>query len=323
MKIGFDLQGGDSNYSEPLSGLTKFINLDTNTKIVVYLTKDFDFPEELAKKVDLVYCEELVKHDDSVLDIRRKKDSTLIKGLNDLNEGLIDGLISAGASGPLMAGSYLTIKTFDKSIRPAFAPLFMGFDKRIRILLDAGANVEVDAQQLMQFAIMGGTYASLINNIDKPKIGLLNIGKEAKKGTKIHQESYKLLMNNEEINFIGNIEANDIIIADYDVLVSDGFSGNILLKSYEGALKQTKEFLKSFSQNSPMAKVGLLFGKKMFKEMETLQTDERLGAAIVLGLNKPVIKIHGDGDRNQFFNSFKIMENIIKTDLINKIKEKF
>ena len=321
-KIGFDIQGGDGNEIEALNGLKNFINnSNQEDQIVVYLLDDFKYIDELKKlsNVELVFCTEKINHDDSVMVIRRKKDSTLIKSLQDLKDKKIDGLISSGPSGPLVSASYLILRPISDKLRPAFSATIVGFDGKIRFLLDVGANSDSTLDQMLGFAKMGNQYSKNILNVENPKVGLLNIGKESKKGSELYKQVHQELINS-SYNFIGNIEPNLILDADYDVLVMDGFNGNILLKSYEGAFLALKNLMKEMSIDSKRVKYGLGIAKPLYDKFTNFTKNEYVGAAIVLGLNEIVIKVHGSADSVQFEAAFNILKTAIKNDLINKIK---
>ncbi len=318
-KIGFDLQGGDNNTEEALKALGEFLKV-SKAPVVLYVLEDFKVPSDIASKVEIKVCKQLVLHTDGLMEMRRKKDSTMAVAMNDLVEGKIAGLLSAGASGPLVASSYLVSKPINDKLRPAFAPFYVGFDNRLRLLIDAGANIEPDVEQMIAFAKMGSLYYSALENKTNPQVGLLNIGEEAKKGTDLHQQTYKQL-EAEQINFVGNIEPNKILSEDFDVLLSDGFSGNILLKAYEGAFSEIRALMKREAKQSLAVKTGLFFAKGVYNKLSGLSKHEKIGGAIVLGVNHLVIKVHGSADFQQFLGALKIMEYLIDKNLIEKIKE--
>lgn len=319
-KIGFDLQGGDNNTDEALKALGEFLKT-SSFPIVLYVLEDFEVPKAIASKVEIKVCKQLVLHTDGLIEMRRKKDSTMSVAMADLVAGKIDGLLSAGASGPLVASSYLVSKSINDKIRPAFAPFYIGFDRKLRLLIDAGANVEPDLEQLIAFAKMGSLYYATLENEPKPKVGLLNIGVESKKGTPLHQQTHQALLNQDEINFVGNIEPDKVMSENIDVLLSDGFSGNILLKAYEGAFNEIRALMKREANESKAVKAGLFFAKSVYNKLSDLSKHEKIGGAIVLGINHLVIKVHGSADFQQFLGALKIMEHLIDKNLIGKIKE--
>ncbi len=323
LKIGFDIQGGDGSIDDAFLGLKKYIETNSDIYINVYLTEEYELIEDLKRlpNVELIYCKELINHDDSMLEIRRKKESTLVTAMNDLRDGKIEGLISAGASGPLVTAGYLILKPITKLLKPAFSANVVGPDRRFRLLLDVGANIDVSAENLLGFAYMGKQYFSSVLGEANPKIGLLNVGKESKKGTELYQHAHKLLSDNEEINFVGNIEPNEVLTAEYDILVMDGFSGNVLLKSYEGAFRIVKDLMKETSKSSTKVKIGLGLAKPLYERFKELTDNEYTGAATVFGLSKPLIKVHGSADSIQFKAAFNILEKVINDKFVDKLHD--
>ncbi len=323
LKIGFDIQGGDGSAEDAFQGLKQYIHQNNEVFVNVYLTEDYELVEELKTltHVELIFCKELINHHDSMLEIRRKKESTLVRAMNDLKEGKIEGLISAGASGPLVTAGYLILKPISKVLKPAFSASVVGPDDRLRLVMDVGANIDFTPENLLGFAYMGKQYFSSVIKNQNPKVGLLNVGKETKKGTKQHQQAHNLLLENEDINFIGNIEPNEVMTADYDVLVTDGFTGNVLLKSYEGAFKIVKDLMKQSANESLKVKLGLGLAKELYTRFQGLTKNKYVGAATVFGLSKPLIKVHGSADQEQYEAAFSILERVIKDKLVDKLKD--
>jgi glycerol-3-phosphate acyltransferase PlsX len=246
-------------------------------------------------------------HDDPANVIRKKKDSSMVVGLRMLSENGGDAFISAGSTGALLSGATLIVKRVKGIRRAAMGPLMPNKAGGKTVLLDCGANAECTPEFLLQFGIIGTLHAKKTLGIENPRVGLLNIGAEDTKGTPLQKEAYALLTdahNKGMLNFIGNIEGRDALMGGVDVVVCDGFSGNVLLKTVEGtamfmgSLMKHKIFKRNF-----LSKIGYLFCKPGVDEVMGLMDYREIGGTQFLGIKKPVIKCHGASDRRAFRNA--------------------
>ncbi len=296
MKIAVDGMGGDHAPFEIVKGCVESLN---EMPAEIYIVGDEELiQKELDKykydksRISVVHASEVITNDDEpVRAIRRKKESSLVKGLNLEKEGIVDCFISAGNTGAIVAGSLLLIGRIDGIDRPTIAIVYPSMEKP-SLLVDAGANSECRPRNYVEFGIMGSIYAENVFGIDSPSVGLINIGAEEKKGTQTVKDAYQLLRNT-HLNFKGNVEAREVPHGVVDVLVCDGFVGNVILKLSEGLVSTFTQIIKQKIKNSFIAKIGagLMIGqlKELRKEMDYSE----YGGAPVLGIKGAVVKMHG------------------------------
>ena len=324
MVIIVDLMGGDNAPAETLKG--------------VYMASE-EFDAEYIVVGDKVQIEKIaaengydlsrftVVHADSVIEmeddpmavVRTKKDSSMSIGLSLLAEGKGDALVSTGNTGALFTGATLITHKIKGVQRAAIATIIPA--QKPLLLIDSGANVTVNAESIEQFAIMGSTYMKKMFGIDNPRVGLLNNGTEACKGTPLQIECYKHLSELDEINFIGNVEGNAIPFGKCDVLVTDGFTGNILLKSIEGMGKLVFAELKKIFGEGFFTKLAYLLVKKQLKTFKKSFDSTEYGGAELLGISKPVIKAHGSSNAKAFKNAIRQAINVSSDNTIDEITE--
>ncbi|KNF08771.1 phosphate acyltransferase PlsX [Gottschalkia purinilytica] len=325
MKIAVDAMGGDNGLKVTVKGSIDAIKeYDVN---IVLIGKEELIKEELNKydypknKIDIVNARDIITNDDEpAMAIRKKKDSSIVVGLNLLKNKEVDGFISAGSTGAVLSGGLLIVKRIKGIERPALGTVFPT-KKGISLLLDIGANADCKAKYLQQFAIMGSIYAQKILNMSKPRVGLVNIGSERGKGNELMKETYDLLENTDNISFCGNIEGRDIPYGNYDVLVCDGFSGNIILKLTEGLAMSIFDMLKDVFMKSFMTKIGAAILKPSLKEFKKTLDYSEYGGAPLLGIKGAVIKAHGSSDEFAIKNAIRQAKTFIENKIIEKIEE--
>ncbi len=317
--ISFDVSSGDKGSEEAIKASIDFLEKNSDWKIIAFSNDEIKLKKQ-PNNLEIIYCKEKILQTDSALEIRRKKDSTLIRAINSVLEGKSSAVLSAAASGPLVTAGYLLFKTIE-GIKPAFSIIASNIFGKLIIFLDVGANIGADSETLNKYAIMGSLFAKVMNISETPKVKLLNIGSEEKKGTQLQVDAFKLLTENKAINFKGNIEANQLLSDNnVDVIVTEAFSGNIALKSYEGASEEFKNMIKESMNESFKDKIGFFLTKKFIKKMKQSTNDEA-GGAVVLGLNHLLIKAHGRSDSKLFFNSLNDTKKLIESNLIDEIKK--
>ena len=278
-----------------------------------------------SAKIKVRHASEVITGEDSpVKSIRRKKDSSLVVGLEMLKNGEGDLLLSAGNTGAFMAGGTLILGTIPGIERPAIASVYPVIGKEASLLVDAGANAECRAENLLEFATMGSIYMKTVLGRDNPRVGLLNIGTEPGKGNSLTKETYKLLEKS-FLNFVGNVEAREVPYGASDVIVCDGFCGNVLLKLTEGLAFSIMGFLKKKFTEGPIAKLGaaMLLGK--LKDIKAEFDYSEYGAAPILGVSAPILKMHGSSNAKAVKNAILrgipyAEENVI--DMISAEMEK-
>ena len=274
--------------------------------------------------ISIVDAPEIITmEDDPSTAVRRKKNSSMAIALNLLKNGEGDAMVSAGSTGALLTGATLIVKRVHGVRRAAMAPVFPSRENGL-MLIDCGANAECTPEYLLQFGYMGSFYAKRIMNIDNPRVGLLNIGVEETKGGELQHETYKLLRKAKEagrINFVGNVEASTMLMGGVDVVVADGFSGNIALKTAEGVAKWLFTELKDVFKMSAKNMLAAAVVKKDVKGLAKKIDPNEVGGTALLGISKPVIKAHGSSGDEAFFAAIRQAKSFAESGLINDIAE--
>lgn len=285
--------------------------------------------EEIEKTIDnriedyeILDSKEIISNDeDPVRAIRRKKESSLVLAYNKLKEEGYNGLVSAGSTGAILAGG-LFISGRIKGVNRACIAAGLPTEKGATLLMDSGANMDCKAIFFKEFAIMGSVYLKNVLKIDNPKVALLNIGIEEHKGNKLAKETYALLKET-NLNFVGNIEARDLFTGDVNVIVADGFDGNIALKSAEGVISLFKREIKNTIYSSFKTKIaGALLNKDLKKNLSKYSAD-KVGGAPLLGIKDYVYKAHGNSNPEAFSSAIIGLVDYIRTDTIKKIEGEF
>lgn len=324
MKIIVDGMGGDNSPEAIVKGSVDAVK-ELGLNIIIVGRKEI-IERELSKyevsngTIDIINATEVVSNEDEpVLAIRRKKDSSMVIGLKALAEGMGDGFVSAGSTGALLTGGLFIVKRIRGIERAALATVYPT-TKGISFLLDVGANVDCKPEYLRQFAIMGSVYSQKVLGVKEPKIGLANIGTEKGKGNILVKEAYDL-MEDLDINFIGNVEVRDVPEGIADVIVCDGFVGNVILKLTEGMAKALFSSLKEEFNKSLQSKIGALMLKSQLKSFKGKLDYREYGGAPLLGLKQPVVKAHGSSDAFAIKNAIKQVKDFIEMDVINIIQK--
>ena len=332
MKIILDAMGGDHAPEAPVMGALQAAKefgaqitlVGRGEEILAVMQKHgiMDLPEgmEVANAEDVVDM-----HDDPAAVIHKRKNSSMVIGLKMLADGQGDAFVSAGSTGALLSGATLLVKRVKGIRRAAMGPAMPNKAGGKTVILDCGANAECTAEFLLQFGLVGSLYAKKYLGVENPKVGLLNIGTEDSKGTALQKETYGLLQNAAQqglINFIGNVEARDVPLGAVDVVVCDGFSGNVLLKSIEGTAMFMGSLMKHkiFKRNL-FSKIGYLFCKPGVDEVMKMLDYREIGGTQFLGIRKPVIKAHGSSDALAFRNAVKQAMDAAGSDISAELEQ--
>ena len=318
--------GGDYGPKATLQGVKMASKIHPNVKFKLFGDQNISEPE--LKKSDLhntefFHTEESIKSDDEpVTALRKLKKSSMRLGINNLSNSESHGFVSAGNTGALMAISKFVLKTLNGINRPAIAGL-MPTLKGQTVILDLGANVDCSNDNLVQFALMGDIFSKAVLGIQKPKIGLLNVGSELIKGNEMVKQTHSDLKKIEKkINFHGFVEGNDINKGVVDVVVTDGFSGNIALKTAEGVAELIFTFLKNSYKSSLISKIGYILSKPALNRFKTRIDPRKYNGAVLLGLNGIVVKSHGGTDAFGFCNAIGVAVSLIENSYIHQIEKK-
>ena len=331
MKIIIDAMGGDNAPQAIVEGAVnaqREFNVDI---VLVGREKEvMDCLKPLGAENDphisVVNADEIIDmHDDPATAVRRKKNSSMAVALEKLRSGQGDAVISAGSTGALLTGATLLVRRIKGIRRAAMAPVLPNGGKGV-VLIDCGANVECTAEYLLQFGYMGSFYSRSILGCENPRVGLLNNGSEDTKGTALCKEAYALLReaaNAGRLNFIGNVEGTDVFSGEVDVIVTDGYSGNILLKTIEGTAKFLMKNVKSTlkESKSPMTKLGGLLVKKDLAGLKRLMDVSEVGGTAFIGITKPVIKAHGSSNARAIRSAVKQAISFVNAHVTEEIGE--
>lgn len=327
VKIVIDTLGGDRGPSAVVEGTVSAINENKDIKVILVGPKNILEQELLKYKFDnqqieiVDATEEISCNEKPTEAIKKKKESSMVKAFDLLKANNdINAFISVGSTGAVLTGAVLKIGRIKGVKRPAFCPILPTMSNGIVAICDSGANADCDPYYLQQFAIMGSLYLEKTFNISNPKVALLNIGTEEEKGDILRKESYKLLKET-NINFVGNMESRDLLSGNYDLIVCDGFSGNVLLKSTEGACLELLKLLKSSFTANLKSKLGALLLKKQIYKIKNMMDYNNYGGAVMLGVSKTIIKGHGSSKASAIYNCIKQAYNIEVNNLRQAISD--
>lgn len=325
VKIVLDAFGGDNAPVEIVKGAVDAVNKNNDIHIVLTGKEDI-IQQELnnykynAEQISIINASEVIDNNESpTVAIRTKKDSSLVKAFDYCKENDdAVGVISAGSTGAVLTGGFMKFGRIKGVHRPALCPIFGTLTGSIVSICDCGANMDCKPEYLEQFGMMASAYHNILGN-KKPRVALLNVGTEEHKGDVRSKEAFELLNNNKHINFVGNMEARDLMSGSYDVIVTDGFAGNVLLKSTEGAMKGLLGALKTEIKSRFWSKVGALFMRKTFKTLKNRFDYSKQGGAVLLGCKKLLVKAHGNSKAVSIATCIEQMYTMHKGKLISKI----
>lgn len=325
MRIGIDTNGGDNAPEAVLQGLQLAYDAGLEAETVLYgdrnvLERHLMDEKTYSFRSEIVHCDEFIEDTDKpVAAIRKKKNSSMVRAANDLRDGYVDAFLSAGNTGALLASATLITGRIKKIKRPALTTIYPT-EKGFAIICDVGANASVNARSIADFALMGSLYSSMVLGVSKPSVALLNIGAEEGKGTDLYQEAYQALKSMDNIEFAGNLEARELLKGSVDVVVCDGFTGNIALKLMEGVSSSLFKQIKKSITSSFKAKMGALLLKDSFKDLKASLDSSNYGGAPLLGIKAPVIKAHGSSNAKAFKNALLYAEKYVSSGMIEKLE---
>jgi glycerol-3-phosphate acyltransferase PlsX len=329
IKIALDAMGGDFAPSSTVQGAVEAIKENNNIKIILVGNEE-KINEELRKynydkeKIEIIHTDEEILMKETMppaMAVRKKKNASMNIAINLVKEGKANAVVSAGNTGALMTASQLTLKRIKGVLRPAITTIFPKKNGKM-VMMDVGANADCKPEYLEQFCIMGAEYAKILLDIENPKVALLNIGEEEGKGNELAKQSYELIKANSNINFIGNIESREMLTeGEADVVVADGFTGNIVLKTAEGVAKTIFDILKEGIESKLLYKLAALVLKPVFKEVKNSLDSSEYGGALFLGLNGISIKAHGNSNGKAIKNALNVAKKFAESNFIENIKE--
>lgn len=324
--IALDAMGGDNAPAEMIKGAVEAVNMESSMKVFLIGKKEV-VEQELGKyqynkeQIEIVPASEIIETAEPPVNaIRKKKDSSIVVGMKMVKEGRADAFVSAGSSGAVLVGGQVIVGRIKGVERPPLAPL-IPTEKGVTLLIDCGANVDARPSHLVQFAKMGSIYMEHVVGVKNPKVGIVNIGAEEEKGNALVKETFPLLKEQRDINFIGSVEAREIPHGQADVVVCEAFAGNIILKLYEGVGSVLIDKIKEGMMSSLRSKIGALLVKPALKATLKKFDASEYGGAPLLGLNGLVVKTHGSSKAKEVRNTLLQCVTFKKQKINEKIKE--
>ena len=325
-KIAVDAMGGDYAPQAIVEGvnqaLADFSDIEVQlygdeAKIKQYLTA--------TERVNIIHTDERIDSDDEpTRAIRKKKNASMVLAAKAVKEGEADAVLSAGNTGALLAAGFFIVGRIKNIDRPGLMSTLPTVDGKGFDMLDLGANAENTAQHLHQYAVLGSFYAKNVRGIAQPRVGLLNNGTESSKGDPLRKETYELLAADESLNFIGNVEARDLMNGVADVVVADGFTGNAVLKSIEGTAMGIMGLLKTaITSGGLRAKLGALLLKDSLRSLKKQLNYSDVGGAVLFGVKAPVVKTHGSSDAKAVYSTIRQIRTMLETDVVAQTAREF
>ena len=325
-KIAVDAMGGDYAPQAIVEGvnqaLADFSDIEVQlygdeAKIKKYLTA--------TERVSIIHADEKIDSDDEpTRAIRKKKNASMVLAAKAVKEGEADAVLSAGNTGALLAAGFFIVGRIKNIDRPGLMSTLPTVDGKGFDMLDLGANAENTAQHLHQYAVLGAFYAKNVRGIAQPRVGLLNNGTESSKGDPLRKETYELLAADESLNFIGNVEARDLMNGVADVVVADGFTGNAVLKSIEGTAMGIMGLLKTaITSGGLRAKLGALLLKDSLRSLKKQLNYSDVGGAVLFGVKAPVVKTHGSSDAKAVYSTIRQIRTMLETDVVAQTAREF
>lgn len=324
--IAMDAMGGDNAPQAIVEGVNQALAEFSDIKIKLYGHEE-KIKQYLKanERVSIVHTDVKINSDDEpVKSIRKKKEASMVLGAQAVKDGQADAVISAGNTGALLAVGLFVVGRIKGIDRPALLSTLPTIDGRNFVMLDLGANAENTAHHLHQYAILGSFYSEAVQGVAKPRVGLLNNGTESSKGDPLRKEVYELLSQEPAVNFIGNIEARELLNGVADVVVTDGFTGNAVLKTIEGTGLSIFSALKSaIKDGGTKAKLGAFFLKDSLYGLRDLMDYSSAGGAVLIGLQAPVVKCHGSSDAKSVYYTIKQVRTMLENQVVDKIVDEF
>lgn len=321
MRIVVDMMGGDNGLYATLPAVREFMNRHKDCELT--LVGDSE-AIGVIEGVEVIDAKKVMRMEAGALEVFRDKETSMAKAVMATLEKKADAIVSSGSTGAFLSLCALRLKKLPGVLRPALVCDFPTLVKGKKVtILDIGASSENTPEELNQFALMGSLYSKYSNGIEEPQVYLLSNGVEEEKGTPLVKAAHVLLKDNKKIDFRGNIEARDTMAGFADVIVCDGYSGNVLLKSSEGVAKTMSRLIKKAFKKNFLTMIGYLFAKSGFDEMTKTMDYKNTGGALLLGVNAAAVKAHGNSDARSFCSALEVAYRIASADLLSKIKEGF
>ena len=324
--IAVDAMGGDHAPEAVIEGCALALREAKEISVRLFGQKNVVLPlldtfADVKDRIELIDAPEIISmHDEPMLAVRRKKDSSMVMGLMDVREGRAQAFVSAGSTGALFLGGMAYVRMIPGIDRPALAPVLPGL-KNPFLLIDSGANADCQPKYLVQFGLMGSVYMEKQMGVKNPRVGLVNIGTEEEKGSRLYKDAHQMMSKQSVYRFDGNCEARDIQKGDFDVVVCDGFTGNVILKYAEGLTSVLFKKMKQTFLSSLRGKIGALLLKPSFTAIKTSMNADEYGGAPLMGLSGVVVKAHGSSNAYAFSRALLLARSMAEAKVTERIAE--
>lgn len=319
IRIAVDAMGSDNGSPVVVAAIKDFLKKYKDVEFIV-CGKEEEL-QELKGLVEIIHTDEVMGMEDGALEIMRRKGTSMMKAIEQVANGKCQGVVSAGSTGAFLTGATIKLKLIPNVARAALMSPFPTEDGKGVTLLDIGANNENTPEHLVQFAKMGQVFTEKVRGIENPKVFLLSNGAEEKKGSPTVKQAHQLLKEDKFVNFNGNIEARYVLTGVADVVVCEGYPGNVFLKGTEGTASLFNKMIKKAFKRNIFSMIGYLFAKKGFDEMKETFNYKKYGGAVLLGVNGVAVKGHGSSDAYSFYNAIRVTYEAIQKDCIKHMKE--
>lgn len=322
IKLAIDAMGGDFAPEITVKGAIKAIEEFPDLELVLYGDETIIKPLlTKSERITLVHSPRKIDmgEKDPVHEIRENKDTSLVMSFKAVKDKEVDGVVTAGPTQGVIIAAFLVIRRLAGMKRVALCPSVPSFKDKGALLLDVGANTQIDPEHLLQFAAFADIYAKEVKGVDDPKVYLLNIGTEPGKGRDLEKATFKLLEES-SLNFQGNLEPKELLVSDADIIITDGFTGNIAMKTFEGVAKGMGKALKEDISSTFFGKIGYLFMRKNLNRFKKRFDAEEIGGAILFGVDGVVVKAHGGSSAYAFFNAIRLARRTVAGDVIGKMR---
>ena len=315
--------GGDNAPGCVIDGCAKYLDTYADTKLRLFgrASELTALTEKYGERVTVIEAgEPITMHDEPMMAVRRKQDSSLVLAMKDVKAGASQAVISAGSTGAILMGGMVFLRMLKGISRPALAPVIPGLNGPF-LLIDSGANADCQPEYLNMFGMMGSAYMKKVMGVSSPSVGLVNIGAEEEKGNKLYKEAHVLMKNQKVYRFTGNVEAREIQMGDTDVIVCDGFTGNVILKYAEGFVKAMLPMLKECMLSTLRGKIGALLMRKNLKGLKKRMNKDEYGGAPLLGVDGVAVKAHGSSNGYAFFKALEQARKMVLGGVVDALKE--
>ncbi|MFA6829287.1 MAG: phosphate acyltransferase PlsX [Bacilli bacterium] len=325
--IAIDLMGSDLGYEELSKSVIQYLNEEKDRRVILFGDQEKIkplFASIDSSRYEIVHCEDVIPMEIKPLDFLRSKKASLYKAIDAVRNGKADAILTAGSTGGFVTGCSMLLKNIEGVTRSGLCtPFPTAKEGKGTVILDVGASNVNQSEDIYGFARMGRIYCQNVLDMENPSTFVLSNGTEEGKGTDEIIGAYKLLKDNNFPNFQGNAEARNVLDGNHDLIVTGGFCGNIFLKATEGMASIMNGLIKQSFKRSLLTKIGYLFSHKGFDKMKEIMDYRRFGGAILLGVNGVAIKAHGNSNTYAFYMAIKVADQMVKSDIVNKIKKEF